>query len=357
MITIRGTVDPTTYRGAVRPARLHVPGGPAPASVLIDKPQPLTTFTDTVRSAGAIGAVAGSVAGRGAMAAVAAAAGATVAKMALQALPAPVGAGVWAVAGVSAGLAAGLAAGTLIEAKVKAGRVLGGLVGAAAGLAAGVAVATCGWRAAPALARATNGFSLTALPPKLANPSYVGTPSLRHDANAKPALRAALPGDIIVSHHENHFASAAWLSKLAGARADYTHAGLVTEQGTVIDMVATGARELPIDSWLRFTHLAVLRPRYASVTSLMGTVTEARAAISTRTYDDDLRLDNDPSKEYCTEFIYRRLQENAPEVRLTEQRVMGWSFVTPDVFIDSPQIDTMYDSGSHFWRNLLARVC
>lgn len=352
-IALRGAVTPFTHRGADRTTPTPGLVGSAPARVdAVTRPLH-ETFTASVNACSAIASAAGAVAGRGATVAGCAAAGATLAHLGLQAvlpaLPAPVGVGL--------GLVAGLTAGVALEAKTRVGRVWGGLAGAIAGMVAGASIGACGWRPSPALTQATAAFSLPALPPRLADPSYIGSPTLRHDATARQALHATLPGDIVVSHHENHFEAAAMISKVAGARADYTHAGLVTERGTVIDMVATGARELPLDTWLRFTHLAVLRPRYASVDTLLGTVQGARAAMHTSTYDDDLRLDNEPTKEYCTEFIYRRLQTHAPEIEIREQRFAGRAFVTPDAFIDAPQIDTVYDSGSHFWLNLLRRVC
>ncbi|NDD29917.1 MAG: hypothetical protein EB084_16805, partial [Proteobacteria bacterium] len=194
MITIRGTVDPTTYRGAFRPARLHVPGGSAPVLMGSAVPTSTESISDSVKSSGAIGALVGAAAGRGLVVAGGASAGAVLARLAAQALPSPFGVGLCAIAEIGAGFAAGMTAGVIFERKTRTGRVIGGLAGACAGITMGAALAATGWHPSPALARATRSFSLTALPPKLADPSHIGTPTLRHDRNAKAALRAALPG-------------------------------------------------------------------------------------------------------------------------------------------------------------------
>ncbi|MBM3461480.1 MAG: hypothetical protein FJX76_05215 [Armatimonadetes bacterium] len=305
------------------------------------------------QAGGAIGAGVGAAVGRLILPTSGAIGGAALGNLAMQAalpaLPAPIGIGI--------GIVAGLAAGIALESKTRAGRLVGGFAGGVAGSLAGATAGVIGWQPAPALAKLATTFSVKSLPAKLLDGDHLGYRSLRHDSSAREALKSVLPGDLIVAHHENYFEAAAVLTKIGGARADYTHLGIVTEQGTVIDMVATGPEEIPINKWLKFTHLAVLRPQYASVDNLMATVEGARSAMATKTYDSDMSLKNEPEKEYCTEFIYNRLKENAPEIQLEQQSRFGIQFVSPDAFFDSKQVEVMYNSGSNFWLNHLSRYC
>jgi len=282
---------------------------------------------------------------------------------------APIGIGVALATGVVAlgGLTAGIAA----EMKTKAGRVLGGLTGSIVGSACGALAGLVGWRPAPALADLVTGFSIKSLPSRLRDKNYFAYPPLRDDARAQEALRSVLPGDILVAHHENVFDGAAITTRLAGAHADFTHPGLVTDRGTVLELLEFGPKERPIQKWLKFPHLAVLRPQYATLESRLDTIKDALQMAQRVTYNDALKLRQVPDpdgrpKEYCTEFVYNRLREKAPEIRLQEQvfspgtgplRLCHIPFVTPDIFFDSPDIEVVYNSGSHFWLNWLSRYC
>lgn len=355
------TLPPTVFRPWSGPSLqgaipIAATGSPAPAGDAVAIAPPEATVASPAKAGGAIGTAVGAAAGRLLLPTGAAVGAGSLARLALSlalpALPGPVGIGLATVAGI-----AGFAGGIALESKTTVGRLVGGLAGGVAGTAVGAAVGAAGWKPSAPLAHITSRYTLRTLPKKLLDTDYFGYPSLRNDAAAVNAIRFALPGDIICAHHENIFEGAAFMTRAAGARADYTHMGLVTDRGTIIDMVTSGAHERDKKAWLKFTHLAVLRPHYSGADSLFKTVEGARQAMTEKTYDHDLKLGNDPTKEYCTEFVYNRLLENAPEIHLKEQKFFNYRFITPDAFFDSPDIDVAYNSGSNFWLNHLSRYC
>lgn len=362
-------VGTTGIASPVQPLGLTV--ARAPEQPVVDAAPSLSSVPDTVdlgvadqtpaprlgtaaQAGGAIGATLGAPLGRLLLPLAAGACGGLLAGLAMAAA-APIA--LPAALGIGLGAAAGLAAGVATEIKFKTGKLLAGLAGGVVGRAIGSLAHLVGWNPSNALSKLAAGFNMRRLPAKLMLPNYSGYKSLRGDAEAEQALRSTLPGDIILAHHERFFSGAAWLTKFAGAKADYTHAGIVSTRGTVVDMMEYGAQEVPTKKWLRFTHLAVLRPNYATADSSWNTAEGARNAIHEKTYDDAFNLKGDPSREYCTEYVINRVKENAPEIHIGEQNFLGYRFVTPDVLQKSPDIEKIYDSGSNFWLNHVSRVC
>ncbi|MHB2015624.1 MAG: hypothetical protein ACYCW6_01620 [Candidatus Xenobia bacterium] len=260
---------------------------------------------------------------------------------------------------IGAAALAGLAGGVALECWSHVGRLAGGMAGGALGSGSGRLTGALGWQPSPAMQQATQKFSLAALPHKLMNPEYTGAPAIRKNPAAVEALFAAKPGDLLLVQHEGLFFGANMAARLAGASGRYCHVGMVEPGGKVLDLMDTGGRERTEQKWLGFTHLAVLRPHYTTPQEAAKVVGATRQKLNSVQYEYDFRLPPDgtrtDNKEYCTEFIYNRLREQAPHIHLEPLHFLGARFVTADTFANSPDIDTVYDSGSNFWLNHLTR--
>ncbi|MHB2020097.1 MAG: hypothetical protein ACYCW6_24430 [Candidatus Xenobia bacterium] len=310
-----------------------------------------TPFRAAVRSGGAVGAAAGAEVGPVVTSLAVSGGVGLAAHLALTSVPLP-----YACLGpIGVGLAAtvGLVGGAWLEHRLHAGQVAGAMLGGSAGMLAGAALGTLGVRPSSRTAAVTDSFSLSKLPQRVLDPQ----PTM--PAEAVQALMAAQPGDVLLV--PSHFQIVDTVEKLAGGTGDFGHSALVGEAGYVLDLNDKGAHERPKRAWQDYSQLAVLRPHYRSQEEALAVARRARQAVKTVTYDDHLTMpkpgEKSDGKEYCTEFVYDRLQEAAPEIRLIPTRALGQRFVLADTFLNSPDMDVVYNSGSNYWLNRLGRFC
>lgn len=258
--------------------------------------------------------------------------------------------------GVGIGLAAvlGLAGGAVLEYKSHAGKFGGGMVGGALGAGLGKAAEALGWSPSDKLQEVTRNFSLRELPGRINSRHHSSHLALRDRPDAVEAMKNAQPGDIIV-FQDRMFDGATTYQRLGGASGNYTHVGVVSDTGTLLDVMQNDWKEKPLDFWLRnTTNMAILRPKYASTSSAWAVVDGMRADRENVKFDPGFDLSTD-DLQYCGEFAYKSLQKYAPEIHVDTSSRLGYKFLTADNFIASPDIDVVYDSGSKHWFNQLSR--
>ncbi len=295
------------------------------------------------KAGGSVGAMYGARAGRAALVAGASAAAGTVASS--------LGLGGWGV-GVAAVL--GLAGGAFLEYRTGAGRFAGAMAGGALGAGVGKLAETAGWKPSEKLQQVTRNFSLSELPSHLRSRTHTSNPQLRYNPEAVEALKNAQPGDILMVQDENLFAGATTYQRLGGASGDYTHLGVVSDTGTLIDVMQNDWKEKPLDFWLHCTNMAIIRPRYENTASAWRVVDGLREDRKTVRFDPGFDLKTD-DLQYCGEFALKGLRKYAPEIKVETSSRLGYEFVTADNFLASPDVDVIYDSGSKHWYNQVSR--
>ncbi|ODT67311.1 hypothetical protein ABS71_11050 [bacterium SCN 62-11] len=296
------------------------------------------------KAAGACGALAGLCVGR----TLPVAAGATGGYALGQALG-----GTW---GGVAGLAVGAVAGYYLEKKSRVGRIAGGMVGGTAGVAVGWAAGALGWQPKDQLAKETQGFSLSSLPAKLANPNYTSHHRLTPE-EAAPGMALVQPGDIIITSDDEDF-QLELMQKAVGASGSWTHAAIVDENKQTMDIYISTNK--PVLNELGFVfgdnhHASVLRPRYASPESITKTLDYARSKFEHISYDHSFDMKSDDS-QYCQEYIFKALAHGAPEIHIPTRKPLGRELVLSDDFQKSPDIDLVWSTGSSFGYNFLSKV-
>ncbi len=97
-----------------------------------------------------------------------------------------------------------------------------------------------------------------------------------------------------------------------------------------------------------------LRPNYRSGSSAQKVIEAAREEVGRAHYDNAYRLNN--GSYYCTELIYEKMAEHAPEVEVEPWKLGRLVLVSPDDFLDSPETRVLSSSDSNFWLNCLSTV-
>ncbi|MEW6281188.1 MAG: hypothetical protein AB1758_21435 [Candidatus Eremiobacterota bacterium] len=293
------------------------------------------------RAAGAIGAASGATLGSIAVPVASAGTAYAVASS----LMGPLGSGLVAVGGFIGGM--------VLEGTTGVGRLVGAMTGGAVGEGVGYVAGHLGWQPSERLAHTTRNFSLKELPARLRSETHTSNEPLSRNPEAVKAVSQLISGDIVLVQDENYFLGGAHLQKLGGCSSNYTHMGIVTERGTVLE-IGVPWRERTVDNLLTFTNLAVLRPNYqdqATVDNLLTGLRETRKHVR---FDPRFSLKSDDA-QYCGEFIYKGLKQWAPDIKVDTRKILGFEFVTADEFLASPDMDLVYDSGSNFWLNHLSR--
>lgn len=258
--------------------------------------------------------------------------------------------------GVGIGLAAvlGLAGGVALEHTTGAGKYGGGLLGGTVGAGVGKLAEAVGWTPSDKLQETTRNFSLGELPGRIGSRNHSSNIALSDRPDAVEAMKNAQPGDIIV-FQDRMFDGATLYQRLGGASGDFTHVGVVSDSGTLLDVMQNDWREKPLDFWLRnTTNMAILRPRYQDLSSAWRVVDGMRADRENVKFDPGFDLKTD-DLQYCGEFALKSLARYAPEIKVDVSSRLGYKFVTADNFLASQDIDVVYHSGSEHWHNTLSR--
>ncbi len=259
--------------------------------------------------------------------------------------------GVW-MATQSLGPAAQLATTAVAAATtpfLRPGRVIMGTLGGAVGYVAGQIADRLGHQPSQELGQASAGFLLSQLPKRLLATSN-STPRVADRKDAREALAQAQPGDILLGHRTG-LHNLSIMTEMAGGDGAYSHVGMVAQKGKVLDIHNGPAEENDRQDWLKFQHLAVLRPKYDSEASIQRTEHRLRSLAQEATYNLSMGIvaDQDSKLQYCGKFVKQGLQAGAPEVSLEPTRWMGLEMTLAQDFRNSPDIETVYDSGADFW--------
>ena len=331
----------------VGPSFLQTPGGNKASRFTQPFPAAEDDFVassmDCPKVYGAVGTMAGALAGQAAL------------PLGAAAFLAHQGAALGGTVGAVVGGFAGLAVGALVESKTRVGRLLGGLAGGVSGGLLGQLSRPLGLVPTTGLARECQSFSLSSLPKKLLNPDYTSHPNMTREAAAE-AIRLAQPGDVIVTTDDHDF-KLELMQKVAGASANWTHAAIVDENKQVMDILITAntPTKWPIEFIFEDnSHAMLLRPKYAGPESVSKTLDAVRATFGHVTYDHKFDLKTDDA-QYCQELVYKALQKGAPEVHVPRRKFLGKEMVLSDEFINSPDMKVMWSGGSSFWVNWLSK--
>jgi hypothetical protein len=258
--------------------------------------------------------------------------------------------------GVGVGIAAvlGLVGGTVLEYKTHAGKTGGGLLGGALGAGVGKLAEALGWTPSEKLQEVTRNFSLGALPGRINSRNHSSNVALRDRPDAVEAMKNAQPGDIIV-FQDRMFDGATTYQRLGGASGDFTHIGVVSDTGTLLDVMQNDWKDKPLDFWLRnTTNMAILRPKFTDTSSAWKLVDGMRADRENVSFDPGFDLKTD-DLQYCGEFAWKSLQKYAPEIHVDTSSRLGYKFIVADNFLASKDIDVVYHSGSSYWHNNLSK--
>lgn len=233
---------------------------------------------------------------------------------------------------------------------LRPGRLIGGSIGGTVGYLAGKTADMLGHQPSRELGEATAGFLLSQVPKRLLATSN-SSPRVADQPEAREALAKAQPGDILLGHRTGlHNLSV--MTEMAGGDGAYSHVGMVAMNGKVLDIHNGPAEENDREDWLKFQHLAILRPRYDSQASIEKTEHRLRTLAQNANYNLSMGIvaDQDPQLQYCGKFVRQGLESGAPEITVEPTRWMGLEMVLAQDFRKSPDMDTVYDSGSDFWR-------
>jgi hypothetical protein len=330
---IRSTQPRPAHRNRVLPAKTAVASEPA------DKVE-----LSSSKVVGSIGAMTGALTGRALMSVAAGLGGGVAASM--------LGLGTL---GSVVGSALGLAGGTYLEQKTRVGRLAGGMVGGVVGAGLGKAADAVGLQPSEMMANECKGFSISSLPKKLLNTHYTSHQRLSGDV-VKEGVALAQPGDLIMTNDDGNFMIEI-LQKLTGGGAHWTHNYMVDNDGTVMDILndRPGPTRWPLE--YAFTdngHAQILRPRYESEETKEKALEAARSRFGKMSYDFKFDLKSDDA-QYCQEYVYKALQEGAPEIRIEPRKALFIrDIISAEEIQESPDIDEVWSTGSNFWVNWLS---
>ncbi len=258
--------------------------------------------------------------------------------------------------GVGIGIAAvlGLAGGVVLEYKTGAGKLSGGMLGGTLGGGLGTVAEKLGWTPSSKLQETTRDFALSKLLGRMKSHHHSSHLALRDRPEAVEAMKNAQAGDIIV-FQDRMFDGATTYQRLGGASGNYTHVGVVSDTGTLLDVMQNDWKEKPLDFWLRnTTNMAIIRPHYKDTATVWNLVDGMRADRENVSFDPGFDLKTD-DLQYCGEFAWKSLQKYAPEIHVDISSRFGYKFLTADNFLASKDVDVVYDSGSSHWHNNLSK--
>lgn len=163
------------------------------------------------------------------------------------------------------------------------------------------------------------------------------------------------PGDVLLETNDEY---PGWqLNAKLFLKSDWVHAALYVGNGQIIDATTerNGVAPIDLDRFAKCHHLAVIRPHYKTEQDRDAAVQYAHASIGVP-YDYDWSLDNDT--QYCTEFVANALKAgpNPIEVPTMRVAVTGQDMVSPNAFLESPEMHTVFTTGSNYYMNMLQRA-
>ncbi len=257
--------------------------------------------------------------------------------------------------GIIAAAAVGLTGGIATEKFSKAGSVAGGFAGAAIGLTSGAIADKLGHSPIESRAEIAKDFSLKGLAKKIKN-QLQHKDLLLTDSQKEIFKQTVQKGDIVITETDspaNLFISGG--QKALGVRSNWIHGAMVTEKGTVIEMMPNGYNEKTIDEVLgRENHIMILRPNYKDETSIHNTLAEMRKNEGAK-YDFALSLGSD-DKLYCTELIYKALKEGAPEINVETRHELGRDYILSQDLLHSKDMEVKYSTGSDLLFNHVRKL-
>lgn len=258
--------------------------------------------------------------------------------------------------GTVVGTLAGLGVGAIYEYKSKVGRFVGGLVGGAIGVGLGkLASLIPGYKPGKILTEETKGFSFKSLFSKLMNPEYTSHKKI-DSGEAQKVINDLKPGDLIITNNDGDY-KFELAQRFMGKSGSWTHIGMVSENNTVLEVLIStdGPTESPTENlFTENHHVIILRPDYKNPESVKKTLKKAREYFGKAKYDFNFKLGSE-EKLYCQEYIYKAMKDGAPDIKVEPSRFLGIEYLSADDFIDSPDVKTVYNTGSNFWLNLLSK--
>jgi uncharacterized protein YycO len=164
--------------------------------------------------------------------------------------------------------------------------------------------------------------------------------------------QALQPGDVILEANDEY---PGWeVNAKLLLKSDWVHAALYVGNDTIIDATTerNGVATVSVDDFSKCHHLAVLRPAYKTDADKQAALKYAHDSIGIP-YDFDWRLDN--KALYCTEFVANALKAGPNPIEIPTTHALGQDIISPQTFLQRPELTTVWTTGSNYWGNLLAR--
>ncbi len=249
----------------------------------------------------------------------------------------------------------GLVGGALAEKYTASGTLAGGIAGAGAGYIAGKVAEKLGHIPTEKYSAIAQKFDFEDIPSKIKSSISDELKGLSGEQQNE-ILTKIKPGDILVT--EGDGLASVFINtgqKLLGVTGNWLHGAMVGESGTILEMRQTGYQEVPIDNlFAQEDHIMILRPEYKSEENVKDTLAAMRENKNAK-YDFALNLQSD-EKLYCTELIYKSLKKGAPDINVDESKSFGRNYVLAQDFLNSPDINVVYSTGSQLYVNELKKL-
>lgn len=244
------------------------------------------------------------------------------------------------------------------------GRMIGGVVGGVVGATVGKVLDKIPFLkpklGSSELHRESQGFSLKKLFKNVGNVNHTSLPTMNELGKTQEVVDLLKPGDIILTNND------LWMDfeiplKLTGSRGDWTHTAVYDGKGKSIEALASqGVVERPVEKLIGENHhIRIMRPKYPEG----GAKTAIDYARSKVGIAYDFKFSDTDDAFYCIELSQKALAEAVPDLPLKSNKLFwnkfGPKVVTPETFNraakESDGLEVVYDTGSNFNRNYLAK--
>lgn len=161
------------------------------------------------------------------------------------------------------------------------------------------------------------------------------------------------PGDVILETNDEY---PGWqLNAKLLLKSDWVHAALYVGNNTIVDSTTerNGVAPIQVEDFCHCHHLAIIRPEYKTDADLQAALKYAQDKTGTP-YDFDWSLSNNTL--YCTEFVADALAAGPNPIHVATRKVLGQEMVSPQAFLQSPEMKTVWSTGSNYYSNLAYRA-
>jgi uncharacterized protein YycO len=177
------------------------------------------------------------------------------------------------------------------------------------------------------------------------------------DARRRQILSIVQPGDVFLGTHNGYGLWQAVMKLFF--RSDYTHVGLCTGDGAMIDAnPGDGVTRKGLAEHLHGPlEVAIVHPAYPTPQARDAAIAYANAQVG-KPYDKDFDASND-DQHFCTEIVFDAVRAagltlSSPRRNLARY-LLGVNVTAPSDFLRLPGAQVVYDDHSSYWKNWLSR--